>query len=209
VAYGAVGHGGNYHSQAPEAHFMHAPGISLVIPRNPIQTKGLLLASIRSPDPVIFFEPKILYRMSEDMVPVEDYTIPLGKAEIVREGKDITLVGYGASIRQLQMAAKMAEEKGVQCEIIDLRTIVPYDIETIEKSVNKTGRLLITHEAPLIAGVAADIAANIHERCFLHMEAPIKRVCGYDTPFPFVYEPFYLPNRFRLFEGIMETVKYE
>eukprot|EP00826_Nyctotherus_ovalis_P019971 TRINITY_DN1622_c0_g3_i4.p2 TRINITY_DN1622_c0_g3~~TRINITY_DN1622_c0_g3_i4.p2 ORF type:complete len:188 (+),score=41.98 TRINITY_DN1622_c0_g3_i4:817-1380(+) len=187
---------------------MHAPGLTIVIPRNPIQTKGLLLASIRSPDPVIFFEPKILYRMSEDMVPVEDYTIPLGKAEVMREGKDITLVGYGASIRHLQMAAKMAEEKGVQCEIIDLRTIVPYDIETIENSVKKTGRLLITHEGPLIAGAAADITANVHERCFLSLHAPIKRVCGYDTPFPFVYEPFYLPNRFRIFDGIMETMSY-
>ena len=187
---------------------MHAPGLTIVVPRNPIQTKGLLLASIRSPDPVIFFEPKILYRMSEDQVPVEDYTIPLRKAEVIKEGKDITLLGWGASIRQLQMAAKMVEEKGVKCEIIDLRTIVPYDIDTIEKSVKKTRRLLITHEGPAIAGAAAEIAANIHERCFLHMEAPIKRICGFDTPFPFVYEPFYLPNRFRIFDAIMESMDY-
>ena len=208
VSYGAVGHGGHYHSQAPEAHFMHAPGLTIVIPRNPIQTKGLLLASIRSPDPVIFFEPKILYRMSEDMVPEEDYTIPLGKAEVVQEGKDITLVGYGASIRQLKMAAKMVEEKGITCDIIDLRTILPYDIDTIEKSVKKTGRLLVTHEAPVTAGVGAEISAKIQERCFLHLQAPVKRVCGYDTPFPFVYEPFYLPNRFRLYDAILETVDY-
>jgi len=170
---------------------MHTPGLCIVIPRNPIQTKGLLLASIRSPDPVIFFEPKILYRMSEDMVPEEDYTIPIGKAELLQEGKDITLLGYGASIRQLKMAAKMAEAKGITCDIIDLRTILPYDIDTIEKSVKKTGRLLVTHEGPVTAGVGAEIAAKIQERCFLHMHAPVKRVCGFDTPFPFVYEPVF------------------
>lgn len=136
--------------------------------------------------------------MSEDMVPEEDYEIPLRKAEVIKEGKDVTLLGYGACVRQLQMvkkekfteqAAKMAEEKGISCEIIDLRTILPYDIETIEKSVNKTGRLLITHEAPITSGVAAEISAKVLERCFLHMKAPVKRCCGYDTPFPFVYEP--------------------
>lgn len=148
-----------------------------------------MLASIRSPDPVIFFEPKILYRMSEDMVPEEDYTIPLRKAEVLQEGKDVTLLGYGASIRQLKMAAKMAAEKGVTCEIIDLRTILPYDIETIEKSVKKTGRLIVTHEGPITSGAGAEIAARVQERCFLHLNAPVKRVCGYDTPFPFVYEP--------------------
>ncbi len=171
---------------------MNTAGLTIVVPRNPIQTKGLLLASIRSPDPVIFFEPKILYRMSEDMVPVEDYTIPLRKAEVIKEGKDITLVGWGASVRQLQMAAKMVADKGITCEIIDLRTIIPYDIDTIEKSVKKTGRLLITHEGPVTAGAGAEIAAKIQERCFLHLNAPVKRVCGYDTPFPFVYEPVHL-----------------
>lgn len=207
-SYGAVGHGGHYHSQAPEAHFMHTAGLCIVIPRNPIQAKGLLLSAIRTPDPVIFFEPKILYRMSEDMVPEEDYTVPLRKAEVLQEGKDITMVGYGASIRQLKMAAKMGEEKGISSEIIDLRTILPYDIETIEKSVNKTGRLLITHEGPVTAGVGAEIAAKIQERCFEHLQAPIMRVCGYDTPFPFVFEPFYLPNRLKLFDAMTKAMSF-
>ena len=129
----------------------------------------MLRSCILSNDPAIFFEPKILYRMAEDEVPMEDYTIPLRKAEIMREGKDVTIVGFGNLTRAMKMAAKMAEEKGISCELVDLRTIMPYDIETIEKSVNKTGRLIITHEAPVTCGVGAEIAAKVHERCFLKL----------------------------------------
>ncbi|KAJ3338911.1 hypothetical protein HDU93_008889 [Gonapodya sp. JEL0774] len=182
----AVGHGGLYHSQSPEANFLQASGIKIVTPRSPIQAKGLLLAAIRDPNPVLFMEPKILYRAAVEQVPVEDYEMSLGKAEVLKEGKDITLVGYGSQIYVLESAARMAEAAipGLSVEIIDLRTIVPWDEETVIQSVNKTGRLLVSHEAPLTGGVAAEVASTVQEKCFLRLEAPVARVCGYDTPFP-------------------------
>eukprot|EP00027_Filamoeba_sp_ATCC50430_P005481 CAMPEP_0168560498 /NCGR_PEP_ID=MMETSP0413-20121227/11092_1 /TAXON_ID=136452 /ORGANISM="Filamoeba nolandi, Strain NC-AS-23-1" /LENGTH=358 /DNA_ID=CAMNT_0008591803 /DNA_START=209 /DNA_END=1282 /DNA_ORIENTATION=+ len=201
--YGAVGHGGHYHSQSPEAYFCHTPGLKVVVPRSPIQAKGLLLASIRDPNPVIFLEPKWLYRSAIENVPVEDYTIPLGKAEVVKEGTDVTVVGYGAQILVLQDAIKKAEEElGISVELIDLRTLLPWDVDTVEKSVKKTGRLLISHEAPKTGGFAAEIAASIQERCFLHLEAPIARVCGYDTPFPLIFEKFYFPDALKNSEAL-------
>ena len=180
----------------------------VVVPRSPVQAKGLLLASIRNNNPTLFFEPKILYRIAEEEVPVEDYEVPLMKAEVIKEGKDITIVGYGVQLRHARMAAAMAEEAGISCEIIDLRTILPWDKETVIESVKKTGRCIVTHEAPLTSGFGAEIAAKVQETCFLHLEAPVRRVCGYDIPFPLVYEPLYLPDRFKLFEAIKETVKY-
>lgn len=206
--YGAVGHGGLYHSQSPEAAFTQCPGLVVVVPRSPIQTKGLLLSAIRQPDPVIFMEPKRLYRIAEEEVPVEDYSIDLFKAEVVKQGNDITLIGWGAQIRVLQSAAMMAEEKGISCEIIDLRTVNPWDEDTVIASVMKTGRALISHEAPITSGFGAEISAKIQEKCFLKLEAPIRRVCGYDTPFPHLQEPLYFPNRFKIYDGILETVKY-
>ena len=208
ASYGAVGHGGAYHSQSPEGFFSHCPGLTIVVPRNPVQAKGLLRASILSPDPVIFFEPKLLYRMAEDQVPEEDYTLPLRKAEIMKEGKDVTIVGFGIGTRHMKLAAKMAEDKGISCELIDLRTIMPYDIETIEKSVSKTKRLIITHEDSLTGGIGAEIAARVQERCFLNLQAPIKRVCGCDTPMPLAFEPFFLPNRHRIYDAIINTVNF-
>ena len=207
-SYGAVGHGGLYHSQSPEAFFAHCPGLTVVVPRSPIQAKGLLRSCIMAKEPTIFFEPKILYRMAEDETPEEDYTIPLRKAEVMKEGKDVTIVGYGTPTRQMKLAAKMAESEGISCELIDLRTIIPYDFETIANSVSKTGRLIITHEAPVTQGVGSEIAAKIQEKCFDKLKSPIQRVCGYDTPFPFVFEPLYLPNRFKLMDAILKSVKY-
>jgi len=206
--YGAVGHGALYHSQSPEAYFAHTPGLVVVIPRSPVQAKGLLLSSIRSNDPVIFFEPKILYRIAEEEVPVEDFEIPLGKAEVIKEGNDITIISYGTQLRYARMAATMAEKEGISCEIIDLRTIIPWDQETVLNSVKKTGRCLVTHEAPITCGFGAELTSKIQEKAFLHLEAPVKRVCGYDTPFPLAFEPFYMPDRFKILEGIKETVKY-
>jgi len=207
--YGAVGHGGHYHSQSPEAYFAHTPGLVVVIPRSPVQAKGLLLASIRNKNPVLFFEAKALYRIAEEEVPVEDYEIPLFKADVMQEGKDVTIVGYGSQLRPIRIAARMAEEhEGISVEIIDLRTVMPWDVETVENSVKKTGRLIISHEAPTTAGFGAEISAKIQERCFLHLEAPIKRVCGYDTPFPFIHEPFYVPNAYKVYDAIKETMKY-
>ena len=205
-AYGHVGHGGSYHSQAPEGHFIHAAGLTIVIPRSALQAKGLLLASIKTPDPVIFFEPKILYRMSEDMVPEEDYTIPLRKAEIVKEGKDVTIVGYGEGIRQMIMAQKMVEDKGISCELIDLRTVFPFDFETIQKSVKKTERVILVSEASYSGNVMGEIAAKIAESTLFNLRG-IKRVCGFDIPFPFVYEPFHVPNRLRIEEAILDIMQ--
>jgi 2-oxoisovalerate dehydrogenase E1 component beta subunit len=207
--YGAVGHGALYHSQSPEAYFAHTPGLKVVIPSTPIQAKGLLLAAIRDPNPVVFFEPKWLYRSAVEEVPVGDYMLPLGKARIVKEGKDITVVGYGAQMQVLSTAVALAEEKlGISCELIDLCTILPWDVETVEKSVRKTGRLVISHEAPKTCGFAAEISATIQERCFLSLEAPIARVCGYDTPFPLVFEKFYVPDHHKNFEAIKGSMYY-
>jgi len=206
---GAVGHGGHYHSQSPEAYFCHTPGLKVVIPSTPTQAKGLLLSAIRDPNPVIFFEPKWLYRSSVEEVPVGDFTLPLGKARIVREGKDITVVGYGAQLHVLANACALAEEKlGISCELIDLCTLLPWDVETVEKSVKKTGRLVISHEAPKTSGFAAEISSTIQERCFLHLEAPIARVCGYDVPFPLIFEKFYVPDHHKNFEAIKGTMYY-
>lgn len=187
--YGAVGHGGLYHSQSPEAYFAHTPGLVVVVPRSPLQAKGLLLSAIRSPDPVVFFEPKALYRAASEEVPVDDYELPLSAAEVVREGTDVSLVGYGAQMRVLERAADMAQEQlNVSCEVIDLRTILPWDRETVFASVNKTGRCIVSHEAPITGGFGAEVAAAVQEECFLRLEAPVDRVCGYDTPFPLAHE---------------------
>lgn len=186
---GAVGHGGHYHSQSPEAYFAHTPGLKVVIPRDCIQAKGLLLASIRDKNPVIFLEPKALYRGAEDEVPVGDYTLDLHKAEIVEPGKDITMVAWGAQFKVAQKAAAWARDNGISVELIDLQTIYPYDLETLVKSVKKTGRCIITHEAPVTCGFGAELTAKLQETVFSSLEAPITRVCGYDTPFPLSHEP--------------------
>ncbi|KAJ1917133.1 hypothetical protein H4219_003394 [Mycoemilia scoparia] len=206
----AVGHGALYHSQTPEAYFAHTPGIKVVMPRSPAQAKGLLLASIRDPNPTIFFEPKILYRSTLEQVPVDDYTLPLSKAEVLQAGKDITIVGYGSQIYVLESAIKMIERDmpGVSCELIDLRTILPWDVETVADSVNRTGRLVISHEAPKTQGFAAEVAAAITERCFLRLESPVERVCGVDSPFPLAHERFFVPDVVRCYEAIKRTLKY-
>ncbi|EOY31644.1 Branched-chain alpha-keto acid decarboxylase E1 beta subunit, BETA1 isoform 4 [Theobroma cacao] len=165
--YGAVGHGGHYHSQSPEAFFCHVPGIKVVIPRSPQQAKGLLLSCIRDPNPVVFFEPKWLYRLAVEEVPEHDYMLPLSKAEVIREGSDITLVGWGAQLSIMEQACIDAEKDGISCELIDLKTLIPWDKETVEASVRKTGRLLVSHEAPVTGGFGAEISASIVERCFL------------------------------------------
>ncbi|XP_021714927.1 2-oxoisovalerate dehydrogenase subunit beta 1, mitochondrial-like [Chenopodium quinoa] len=206
--YGAVGHGGHYHSQSPEAFFCHVPGIKVVVPRSPQQAKGLLLSCIRDPNPVVFFEPKSLYRVAVEKVPECDYMLPLSHAEVMREGNDITLVGWGAQLAIMEEACIEAEKDGISCELIDLRTLIPWDKDTVEASVRKTGRLLISHEAPVTGGFGAEIAASVVERCFLRLEAPIARICGFDTPFPLVFEPFYLPTKNKILDAIKSTVNY-
>ncbi|WP_027966939.1 alpha-ketoacid dehydrogenase subunit beta [Halomonas halocynthiae] len=206
--YGGGISGGLYHSQSPEAYFAHTPGLKVVVPRNPHQAKGLLLASIRDPDPVLFLEPKRLYRASTGEVPDEDYQLPLGVAEVVSEGSDITVVGWGAQMEVIGKAVALAEKEGISCEVIDLRSILPWDEETIAESVFKTGRLVVTHEAPRTGGFAGEIAAAIQERCFLYLESPIRRVTGLDTPFPLTLEKEYIPDHLKVFEAIRESMHF-
>ncbi|XP_032224268.2 2-oxoisovalerate dehydrogenase subunit beta, mitochondrial-like [Nematostella vectensis] len=206
---GAVGHGAHYHSQSVESFFAHVPGVKVVIPRSPIQAKGLLLASVRDPNPVVFFEPKILYRQAVEDVPVKDYSLPLSEAEVLEKGSDLTLVGWGTQIHVLREVSKLAKEQlGVSCELIDLRTILPWDKDTVCQSVEKTGRLLIAHEACHTGGFGGEIASTVQDRCFLSLEAPIQRVCGWDTPFPHILEPFYLPDKWRCFEAVKKVISF-
>lgn len=206
--YGGGIAGGHYHSQSPEAYFAHTPGLKVIVPRDPYQAKGLLLASIASEDPVIFFEPKKLYRASTGDVPEDYYEIPLGVAEVMQEGKDVTVLAWGAQIEICQKAIEMAAAKGISCELIDLRSILPWDVETVAKSVMKTGRLVINHEAPLTGGFAGEIAATIQQRCFLHLESPIARVCGLDTPYPLALEREYVADHLKTFEAIVASVQF-
>ncbi|GLC48230.1 2-oxoisovalerate dehydrogenase subunit beta 2, mitochondrial, variant 3 [Pleodorina starrii] len=171
--YGAVGHGGHYHSQSPEAFFTHVPGIKVVMPSSPAEAKGLLLASIREPDPVVFFEPKMMYRTAVEDVPEGDYMLPLGVARVVVEGSDVTLVGWGQQVLVLQQAAaQLHKQDGIRCEVIDLRTLAPWDSEAVCASVSKTGRLVVAHEAPLTGGFGAEVAATVAQRCFTALESP-------------------------------------
>lgn len=206
--YGGGIAGGLYHSQSPEAYFAHTPGLKVVVPRNPYQAKGLLLASIRDDNPVIFFEPKRLYRASVGEVPEDDYQLPIGKAEVVAQGSDISLLAWGAQMEIIEKAAEMAATDGISCEIIDLRSILPWDVETVANSVIKTGRLLISHEAPLTAGFAGEIAATIQNECFLHLESPIARVCGFDTPYPLSLEREHMADHLKVYEAIKRSVNF-
>lgn len=206
--YGGGIAGGLYHSQSPEAYFAHTPGLKVVVPRNPHQAKGLLLAAIHDQNPTLFFEPKRLYRASVGEVPEEDYRLPLGEAEVLKEGTDVTVLGWGAQMDVIEQAVEAAEKDGISCEVIDLRTILPWDVETVANSVFKTGRLVVTHEAPLTGGFAGEIAATIQERCFLYLESPIARVTGMDTPFPLVLEKEHLPNHLKVYEAIRSSVDF-
>ncbi len=206
--YGGGIAGGLYHSQSPEAYFCHTPGLKVVVPSTPYHAKGLLLASINDSNPVIFFEPKRIYRAAEGEVPEEAYELALGEAHVVKEGHDITLLGWGAQMDYINAAAARAEEDGISCEVIDLCTLLPWDIATVEQSVNKTGRLILSHEAPRTGGFAGEICATIQERCFLSLESPIQRVTGMDTPFPLVYEKEYLPTDLKIYDAIKSSLAY-
>lgn len=201
--------GGHYHSQSPEAYFVHTAGLKVVMPSNPYDAKGLLLAAIRDDDPVIFFEPKRIYRAATGEVPEGDYTVPIGKARVEMEGQDVTLISYGAMMVECREAAQKAREKwGVSVELIDLRTLLPLDVDTVVQSVQKTGRVVVVHEAPRTCGLAAELIALINEKAFLYLEAPPVRVTGFDTPFPYTLEHDYLPDTGRILKAIYETVHY-
>jgi 2-oxoisovalerate dehydrogenase E1 component beta subunit len=206
--YGGGIKGGHYHSQSSEAYFCHTAGLKVVIPGTPYDTKGLLTSAIRDPDPVIFLEPKKIYRAVKGEVPDEDYTVPIGKAKVAREGKDVSVYCYGAMLHVGMEAAENASSQNVDVEVIDLRTLVPLDIETIITSVQKTGRAIIVHEAPKTAGFGAEIAATIAERAIEFLKAPILRVAGYDTPFPYTLEEVYMPSVPRVMKAIEKVMSY-
>jgi 2-oxoisovalerate dehydrogenase E1 component beta subunit len=206
--YGGGIHGGHYHSQSPEAQFLHTPGLVIVVASSPYDAKGLLTSAIRSNDPVIFFEPKRLYRSYKQEVPLEDYSIPIGKAHIERIGSEITLIGWGAQNLQNMDAAQELEKEGIDVEVINLRTLNPLDIDTIVASVQKTGCCVVSHEAPKTQGFGAEIAALIMEKCFLHLKAPVNRCCGWDTPFPHTLEKEYLPDSSRVKQAILNTLNF-
>jgi 2-oxoisovalerate dehydrogenase E1 component beta subunit len=200
--------GGLYHSQSPEAYFIHTPGLKVVCPSNPYDAKGLLLSAIRDPDPVLFFEPKRAYRAVKRDVPEGEYTVPLSKASVVRPGKDVTVIAWGAMLYEAIDASNKAAAQGIDCEVLDLRTLWPVDIDAITESVNKTGRVVIVHEAPKTCGFGAELVALVNERCFLRLEAPPMRVTGWDTPFPYTLEMDYLPLAGRILPAIVEAAKF-
>lgn len=200
--------GGHYHSQSPEAYFIHTPGLKVVCPSNPYDAKGLLLAAIRDEDPVLFFEPKRIYRAAKSDVPEGDYMVPLSVAKVVRPGNQVTVIAWGAMLYEAIEAANQAAAQGIDCEVLDLRTLWPVDIEAIVASVKKTGRVVVVHEAPKSCGFGAELIALINEKAFLHLEAPPVRVTGYDTPFPYTLEMDYLPLAGRILPAILETAKF-
>jgi 2-oxoisovalerate dehydrogenase E1 component beta subunit len=210
--------GGLYHSQSPEAYYTHTPGLCVVMPSNPHDAKGLLISSIESDDPVVFFEPKRLYRGSFDGdpesvppwrdqpeadVPEEYYRTPLGQARIVRPGEDVTVLAWGTMVH---VARAAIEQLQVDAELIDLRTLAPLDLATITSSVEKTGRAIVVHEAPRTCGFGAEVAALVQEHCFWSLEAPVIRVTGWDTPFPHAQESDYLPSRERIAGAIRNVL---
>jgi pyruvate dehydrogenase E1 component beta subunit len=199
-------HAPELHSDSPEAIYAHTPGLKVVMPSSPYDAKGLLIASIRDPDPVIFFEPKRIYRAFREEVPEDEYVLPIGKARTVCEGNELTVVSWGASVIQCMQAI---EKSGKSVELIDLRTIYPFDIEAVEASVRKTGRCVVVHEAPLTSGFGAEISARIMERCFLHLEAPVQRVAGFDTIMPYYkLELDYMPDAARIGRAIDDVMAY-
>lgn len=201
-------HAPELHSDSPEAIYAHTPGIKVVMPSSPYDAKGLLISAIRDPDPVMYFEPKRIYRAFREEVPEDEYTIPIGQAKIVEEGTDLTVVSWGATVLQCVEAMDTLPDD-LSVELIDLRTIYPYDLDCIEESVKKTGRCVIACEAPKTASMAAEIATAIQERCFLHLQAPVQRICGFDTVMPYYkLELEYLPDAKRIAEGIVACAAY-
>jgi 2-oxoisovalerate dehydrogenase E1 component beta subunit len=212
--------GGQTHSQSPEAMFTHVAGLKTVVPSTPHDAKGLLIAAIEDPDPVLIFEPKRIYNGPFDghhdrpvkpwskhelsEVPDGHYTVPLGKAKVVREGEALTVLTYGTMVH---VALAAVEENGIDAEVIDLRTLVPLDIETIEESVKKTGRCLVVQEATKTSGFGAELAALVQERCFYHLEAPVERVAGWDTPYPHAYEWVYFPGPIRMKNALKKVLE--
>jgi len=203
-------HGGPFHSQNPEAWFVHSPGLKVVVPATAYDAKGLIKSAIRDNDPVLFFEHKALYRRIKGEIPAGDYTVPLGKACVFRPGKDLSIVTYGAMVYVALEAAEILEKEGLSAEIIDLRTLLPLDEETILASVQKTSRVILLHEDTLTGGIGGEIAARIAERAFQHLDAPVVRIAAPDTPAPYSppLEEAYLPKAAKVLEKARWLCRY-
>ena len=198
-----------HHSESKEAFYAHEAGLKVVIPSTPYDAKGLLAASIRDPDPVVFLEPKLIYRAFREEVPDEPYTVPIGEAATRREGDDVAVFTYGAMTRPTLEAAETLSEEGIECEVVDLRTVSPLDREAIVEAFEKTGRAVVVHEAPKTGGLGGEITAILQEEALLYQEAPVGRVTGFDVPYPlYALEDYYLPSAARVEEGILEAVEF-
>ncbi len=199
-----------HHSESREAIYAHTPGLKVVIPSGPRNARALLHSAIQDPDPVIYYEPKAIYRLFKEEVPEKMETLPIGQSNIVKEGKDLTIISYGASLRAAMEAVELLEEEdGVKAELIDLLTIAPLDATLIVESIKKTGRAVIVHEGPRTCGLGAEVVARVNEAAFLYLEAPIRRVTGFDTPIPyFSKERFYLPDAERVVAACRETLSF-
>ncbi len=209
MPYGGGIHAPEHHSESYESMLANTPGLTVVIPSTPYDAKGLLISALRSDDPVIFMEPKRIYRSFREDVPEEPYTVPLSKAAVRREGNDVTIISYGSMMRPALEAADFLARDNISAEVIDVRTIAPVDVETIVTSVEKTGRAVIVHEAPTRSGFGAELSALINERALLHLLAPVQRVTGFDTVFPFaMMEAHYLPNRQRVVAAVQTALEF-
>lgn len=206
--YGGGIRGGLYHSQSGEAYFCHTPGLKVVIPSTPYDAKGLLISSIQDPDPVLFLEPKALYRSVKGEVPEGNYSVDLSSLRSVRDGQDVTVFCYGAMVPVCTEAAEKAAEQGIDCNIVDLRTLLPLDEDGVLEAAKKTGRVVVVHEAPRFCGYGSEISALIAEHVIEYMEAPVKRVTGFDTPFPNTLEHHYLPDQRRVLDAIEYVYNY-
>lgn len=207
--HGGLIHAPEHHSESPEAYFCHTPGLKVLCPSTPEDAKGLLLSAVEDPDPVVYFEPKALYRSVKGEVPEEPYRTPIGKARLAREGTDISLISWGAMTHTCLKAAGLLQEEGVSAEVLDLRTLTPLDIEAVLATAEKTGRVLIAHEAPNSGSWAAEISSLIHERSMLKLQAPVRRVGGWDIRMPlFRLEQYYVPDADRVIRAAKETLSY-
>jgi pyruvate dehydrogenase E1 component beta subunit len=200
--------GGLYHSQSTEAYFTHTPGLYVATPSTPTDTMGLLRTAMRGSDPVIFLEPKRVYRTVKEELPTEDFAIPFGKAKVLQEGTGVTLVTWGAMVHTCRAAVQLAAKENVSVELIDMRTLMPFDIETVLASVKKTGRVVVAHEATKVSGFGGEVAAQIAERAIDSLQAPIVRLGGFDTPFPYALENTYLPSPERVLGAIRKAASY-
>jgi pyruvate dehydrogenase E1 component beta subunit len=209
VPYGGGIHPPEHHSESAEAILVHTPGIQVVVPATPYDAKGLLISAIRSPEPVIFLEPERIYRAVRQEIPEELYTVPLGEARLVQEGSDVTVIAWGSMLHEVLQAAEQLGDEGIRLDILDLRTLSPMDVPAIIRSVEKTGRAVVVHEAPRTCGLGAEIVAQINEKALLSLEAPVERVTGFDTVFPLPQlEKYYLPNSARIIAAVRRVLAF-